>query len=295
MYPIIGGIFFNSGTVVQTILILAFFSIRTSYEYSADSLTAKHFGSDGMVVVSFMGVAMYEICLSIMITSIRHPLIFVMLVLVDVAENTYCLWSLHRLMRTGTNRVSPIDVSSSGGGGGLEKISPLKRTSSVYKAIQNFSSKTPKEQQGTALFIVATLLQREMVEIMIPIQALGIMSILYAADVKSNSITSSWDGVEDYHQTLMYTGIDIGVELVIFASTIYVLARVFPDLSVRAILSGLIRMHHKAMFTGMLTTWLSVLFFQSTYSGMDTSFRFEWLKCEKAANSTWLGGFAWDC
>ena len=41
-----------------------------------------------------------------MITSIKHPLVFVSLVLSDVLENSFCLWSLARNVKR-TNRVSP--------------------------------------------------------------------------------------------------------------------------------------------------------------------------------------------
>ena len=35
--------------------------------------------------------------------------------------------------------------------------------------------------------------------------------------------------------------------------------------------------------------------YQSTYGGLDMTMRFEWLKCQDAENSTWIGGFDWEC
>lgn len=43
-YPILGGIFFNSGVLVQSILVPIFFALRSCFEYSADVIAAKTFG-----------------------------------------------------------------------------------------------------------------------------------------------------------------------------------------------------------------------------------------------------------
>ena len=74
LYPILAGLFFNSGVIVQGLLVLVFFALRATYEYAADAMTAKTFGSDAMPVVNFAGVCMHEICLSFMMTNINHRL-----------------------------------------------------------------------------------------------------------------------------------------------------------------------------------------------------------------------------
>ena len=43
-YPILGGIFFNSGVLVQSILVPIFFALRSCFEYFADVIAAKTFG-----------------------------------------------------------------------------------------------------------------------------------------------------------------------------------------------------------------------------------------------------------
>ena len=96
-YPLLGGLFFQSGIFIQALLIPVFFIWRAGYEYGSDVITSKMFGSDGMPVVNYIGVMMHEICLSVMITSIKHPLVFASLVLSDVLENTFCLWSLAKI------------------------------------------------------------------------------------------------------------------------------------------------------------------------------------------------------
>ena len=94
VYPVLGGLFFQSGTFIQALLIPMFFIIRAGFEYGADVITSQTFGSDGMPAINFVGVTMHEVCLSVMITSIKHPLVFVALILSDVMENSFCLFGL---------------------------------------------------------------------------------------------------------------------------------------------------------------------------------------------------------
>ena len=126
-----------------------------------------------------------------------------MLILCDVLENTFCLWSLHRTLHQQRhhNKIVPQHDADEV----CRRKTLTKRSSSVYNLIQDIDTSTStQERKGTALFIAATLLQREMVETFVPIQAMGILSILYSLDIKSNSVVSRWDSVEDYNQTMMY-------------------------------------------------------------------------------------------
>ena len=285
--------FFNSSVIGQACLILMFFALRASYEYAIDVSTSNFFGSDAMQIISFGAVCVHEICLSIMLTSIKHPLVFVTLVLADVCENAFCLYSLYQTVHK-AKKIVPMNDDNDDNHQGSSAL--MKRSSSVYIAIKNLQEQSnTKDRQGTALFIIAVLLQREMVETMIPLQALGIMSILYMCDVKANSVTSSWKSVDDYHNTLMYTGIDLLVEICVFGFTVAVLRGIFPDLSVWRILRGLINANFMMMVVFMLVCWVAVLSFQSAYGGMDTTFRFEWIRCKDKENATWLGGFDWEC
>ena len=137
---------------------------------------------------------LHEICLSVMITSIKHPLVFVTLVLADVFENAFCLWSLSRSKASRSSTVVPIEED-----GALpqtksthEKKSLTKRSSSVFALAKDLREVKDESSEGTALFIAAILLQREMCETIVPIQAAFVMSVLYASDVKSNSMVSQW-------------------------------------------------------------------------------------------------------
>ena len=111
LYPILGGVFFQANIILQACLIPVFFALRSWYEYKSDIIITNTFGSDKLPFVSFFGVMLHEICLSVMITSIKHPLVFVTLVLADVFENAFCLWSLDRSKASSTT-VVPVEDDS---------------------------------------------------------------------------------------------------------------------------------------------------------------------------------------
>jgi hypothetical protein len=291
-YPILGGIFFNSGVTVQSCIVPIFFILRASFEYAADAMTSKTFGSDGLPVICCGGVALHEVTLTLMMTSISHPSIFGMLILCDVVENAYCLWSLHQTMNIAkSKKIVPQDEEMSS-----QRKTLTERSSSVYSLVRDLDHSTSKqERQGTALFIAATLLQREMIETFVPIQAMGIISVLHKLNVKSNSVVSSWTSNDEYEQTMMYMGIDLGVEILVFMLTILILSNVLISVSAWRVLSGLLKMHLYPMAMCIFLAWYGPLLFQSTHFGMDMTFRFSWLKCGGKENSTWLGGFDWEC
>ena len=225
-----------------------------------------------------------------MLTGIKHPIVFVVLVTADVMENLYCLLSLYLRLRSSRNKIVPLDDHNNENDKHLKSLT--KRTSSVYKLLHDMDD---RETQGTILFIAATLLQREFVETTVPIQAFGVLTALYHADVNSNSITSSWNSSEDYHNAMMYTGIDLGIELFVFVCTIITLNMMFPEVSPWHILTGLVRTNFKVMVFSMAFCWLFMFSFQCFYLGMDPTFRFDWVRCADKENATWNGGFDWDC
>ena len=287
-YPILGGLFFQSGIFVQSLLIPIFFAWRAFFEYGADAIISHRFGSDGMPIVNFLGCLMHEICLSVMITSMKHPLVFVSLVLSDVMENSFCLWSLARNSRKRSNRVMPESKDEE------EKKSTkslTRRSSSIVSLVMNEDAIS---DEGTSLFIAATLLQRELVETLVPLQAAAVLTILYTAGVKSNSIVSDWSEA-DWKQSMMYIGVDFAVEIVVLSGTMVILRRIYPDFDAGRILRGLLRTNWLEMTLFSILLWLANLLFQSTYCGVDMSLKFGWLKCLDKENSTWVNGFEWEC
>ena len=91
----------------------------------------------------------------------KHPLVFVSLVLSDVMENSFCLWSLARNSRKRSNRVMPESKDEE------EKKSTkslTRRSSSIVSLVMNEDAIS---DEGTSLFIAATLLQRELVETLV--------------------------------------------------------------------------------------------------------------------------------
>ena len=291
LYPILSGVFFQSNVVVQACLIPIFFGFRAWYENENDKLITKKFGSDKMPFLSFCAINFHEVCLSIMITSIKHPLIFITLILADVFENAFCLWSLSRSKSSSSgSTVVPI-----GGGDSAKppRKSLTKRSSSVYALSKDLREGNDASSEGTALFIAAVLLQREFVEPIVPIQAAVVVSILYASGVKSNSVVSTWSSDDDYYQAMTYLLIDLGVELAVFACSIVALNRIYPNFSSFRILMGLVRTSRISLLVNTVNTWLMVLLFQNTLSGLDLTLKFEWLNCG-GENATWVGGFDWE-
>ena len=94
---------------------------------------------------------MHEICLSIMMTSINHPLVLVVLILADVLENCFCLYSLNRMVRSlRSNKIVPEDMATETSEENKiieakKRKSLTKRTSSVYKLVQDLDEKSQKE------------------------------------------------------------------------------------------------------------------------------------------------------
>jgi len=145
-----------------------------------------------------------------------------------------------------------------------------KRSSSVHKLINDLNV---RDKEGTILFIAATLLQREFVETIIPIQVFGVLTALYYADVKSNSITSSWKGPEDYQNAMMYTLYDLAIEMFVFICSVVILRFMFPELNSWRILRGLIQTNFSPMVLIMAACWMWMFANQCFYFGMDPTFR----------------------
>lgn len=304
--PILGAAFFQSDVYTQAVLVPVFFLFRAAFEYIADAITSSTFGSDGMPVINYFGVLMHEVCLAMMITSIKHPLVFVSLILSDLAENTFCLWSLSAL-RLSYGKVSPSaegkedeetkqnqrDANSAL----VRQKSYIQRSTSVFTLLRDRENLSDR---GTALFIAATLLQREMIETFVPIQAAGVLSFLYTVlnSSKSNSIVVDWED-SDYVRSMIYISIDVVAEIFVFFLTSTLLSRIYPEFKSWRILFGLLRTHWLELFMVTTGAWMTVLLMQTTYSGLDMTFQFEWLNCndddDDVNTTSWMGGFHWDC
>ncbi len=179
-----------------------------------------------------------------------------------------------------------------------EKRSLVKRSSNMYSLIWDLKNTAPTDDDddenasGTSLFIAATLLQRELVELIVPVQAALVLSVLYIRDLKSNSLVSNWNS-EDYTRAMAYLGIDFVVEIIVFMLTILLLKRIQPEFSAFRILMGLVSTNLNLMIINTLLVWYFVLMFQSTLTGADMTMKFKWLNCD-TENATWLGGYHWE-
>ena len=119
------------------------------------------------------------------------------------------------------------------------KKSLTRRSSNVVSLVLK---KEDLSDKGTALFIAATLLQREAVETLVPLQAAMILSLLHGVGVKSNSIVSGWSD-DDWADSMFFIGVDFVVEIVVFVGSILVLKRIYPEFDAGRILRGLLKMH----------------------------------------------------
>ena len=291
-------------------MIPLFFAMRAIYEYIVELVTARAYGSDGLPVMSFFGVALHEICLSVMITSVKHPAVFCTLLASDVLENAYCLYSLHAAMqrtkkRPKSSRVVPrgvvADPNVDSSAATRKKRRKMMRKKNKRKSLtmrhlaQSIEMSVDDAQSGdngTALFIVAILLLREFTEMMVPLQALMVTTALYVVGEGSNSIVNGWSS-KDFEQATMYIGVDFAVECVVFVGTVVALRWIFPRIDATNVILGLLKQHGLLFFFSLMSAWVTLLVFQVVYSGIDMSFRFEWLRCSYDDSRRWDGGFNW--
>jgi len=218
----------------------------------------------------------------------KSPIVFASLIFCDVLE--YCLFSLHQTAWGAKNKIVPMETRETTDWRSTDP-SMRKRSTSIFHAVVDVNQ---IHKQGTALFIAATLLQRELIETTMPIQAAIILTILYASGAKSNDSVSSWTD-DDYIKTMMYLGLDLFLEGIVFFFTVIILKQIYPRFSAIKIVAGLFRKHKVEFALLTFGSWSTVLLMQSTYSGMDMSLEFSWLDCYDHPNRTWVGGFDWDC
>ena len=216
----------------------------------------------------------------------KSPIVFASLILCDIFENGYCLWSLSRTAKEGRIKVAPIENNNRS-----TEPSMMRRSSSIFQQIANVGE---VHNDGTALFISATLLQRELIETTMPIQAGIILTILYFSEAKSNAAVYKWTD-DDYTATMMYLGLDFILEGFVFLVSVLILKQIYPHFSAIKIITGLFRQHKAEFALLTLGSWSTVLLMQSTYSGMDMSLKFSWFDCYDHPNRTWVGGFEWQC
>ena len=177
----------------------------------------------------------------------------------------------------------------------------LRRTSSLVSAISHLAKEgmEPVDSiDSSKVYIMSILLEREFVELIVPIQAMIAVSLMYFGGAKhTNTVVSDWDD-DHYKFAMIYLVIDIGMELLIFSGTYWIVEKMFPRFSARNILLRILgSKHFWAIFIFCCVSWLTCNVMQTTYSGMDTGFEFKWIQSECNDNGealTWVQGFQWD-
>ena len=74
---------------------------------------------------------------------------------------------------------------------------------------------------------------------------------------------------------MVYIGVDLGVEMLVFAGTVLMLKGIYPEFDAGRILRGLLRMHWVEMMMISFSAWCCNLQYQSTYTGMDMAMGFD--------------------
>ena len=141
-------------------------------------------------------------------------------------------------------------------------------------------------------YIISVLLQREAVELLVPIQSLAALTLMYHVNPRPNDLVHSWNE-HDYHQAMWYVSLDVAITAAVSVITVFVLKGLYPGVSCLVILRGVLGQHFLTMCLFSFVCWLYVLFFQNAYGGMDLGLSFEWLRC--AGDVVWVGGLEWDC
>ena len=163
---------FHHSTFVYFFLIFSFeqvpvfFALRIMFEYLCDCIMSPKFGSDGLHVINFLAVFLHETCLSIMIMNMKSPAIFASLILADMIENMFCLYCLYKTNSRKNIVVVPENEV-------IVSYGKVRRSTRISSLVTTFNP----GDIGTALFIAATLLQRELVETIVPIQASAMITV----------------------------------------------------------------------------------------------------------------------
>ena len=230
--------------------------------------------------------------------SSSHPAVFAGLVGFDVLENAVCVWSLARTVEKAklARRSASVSPSASAATGAANRRpSRNRRRTTVHAAIEGLPMAGEAEAHGVTYYIAATLLLREVVEIIVPAQTMLVLSAMhyFSGPTGLNGLVQGMDDAA-YDSAMRYLGIDLGIEVLVFACTAVALRFIFPDVSVFGVIQGLLEQRFMAMACLAYVAWSFVLGIQYTYAGMDLTFKFDWMRLGDCANATWAGGLVWE-
>ena len=149
------------------------------------------------------------------------------------------------------------------------------------------------EYDRTSLYIVFALVQREMVELLVPMQAIVVLTLLEIKSApRTNSLVAKWT-LADFQSARLYLLFDVLVESFVFFSTILVLRIWHPEQPTMTILYRIMRQNFVPLMGCIFVAWSYFLYSLSTYSGNDMGFEFDWLFCDDRPEFRWDGGLDW--
>ena len=258
-------------------------------------------GSDAIPLVTFFILTFHETCLVVMLSTTNMYIVGA-LVLLDVLENMFCLISLARVMKK--KRIASVSIvipdDSPQPGVQRKRARSTKKlflstktrklsSMNIYGMVSDLRDVSALKSRRVSRFIIATILQREFVEILVPLQSLLCFALLrYGPNKKFFTLTNDID-FGDAAQHLL---LDTGVEIFMFILTCCVQVYLDPRDPGFRILAGIQKLHFVSMLTIIFVSWITTVCYMNVYSGFDISFGLLWIQ-DRCENSTWLGGFEW--
>jgi len=142
--------------------------------------------------------------------------------------------------------------------------------------------------QGKELFIAATLVVREMVEVTVSFTFLLHVLLVWRLSPQMNVVLCSLTD-NDFKQMVLYVLIDASTKVVVCLITGKVLTR--RGYKPFALLRGLAHEYKRVFFTASITVWAYFWFLYHTTAGADLTLQFRWLKTPE---SRWVCGLTWS-
>jgi len=143
------------------------------------------------------------------------------------------------------------------------------------------------EDSGKHRFLAASVLVKEAMEVLVPLQIVASFCGIYIFNPKWNHITAGMSP-EDFLYGCWVAGADLLLEALMFLMLLLAVQR-WCRLNPWRLL---VRVLHHDLKTQTLTLTSIVMYtsmLQNTAAGTDIALRFNWLE----DNSTWHGGFCW--
>ena len=273
LYSVLCIVFRQLGAVAQCFFVLLFFILRHTWEPLCRWLIMSR-GKDALLPVQFFGLLAHSLHLMLALASAKSYLVLVIVTVLDVAENGHCLFSIAKAARARAQQ---------------------QRRVATYASLNQGPVRSCHDN-SQELYIASTLIQREIVEFMIPLQSIAVLTALYRLSPKHNNWVAHWIWHPGgYSQAMEYILINLVVEFLVTFATWAALQSISPRLSPWKIVRGAVLKHYPFFACMLAFVWMWSLLNQSVVGGSDFSLQFSWVGriTSKIDDVQWCGGFKW--